>query len=1099
MSAPDLQALHAVLSSTLVPFGDQFRAAEAQLTQLSQHPGFVTNLLALMLEPSVELGVRQAAAVSLKNKIVRSWSHNQASPISDADKVVFKQQIIPALVAVPPALADFLLVCVSAILSYDFQHAQWPEFVPNVISLLQDINDFPSISAGLLLLKQLCKFYRWNTLEKNKQLAPLMEQTFPLMLNIAELVLARLRTDPKEEYYAVTYEVLKIYKLASSRYLPPVFRDPTFLGLNLKHCSTILTLPWPESVLNTPPSERDGLLPVKCLKWVTTNILRTHNLYLTKSYAQMSENSAQYAPFRELCLRTSSPEITRLYLERLQRWSTGADSDWLSCRALYTIVSYLESMIEQKEIFTSLIEPQLEGLLGQVFYPLMGPTREDFEEFEDDPTEFVQRRVNFNDMMLTPGFAASEFIRNVVKKRKHTLNTVVHFLQQCAEREQTSVELDVNSRIALFNLVQALAPTFLSKGSPLYSQLEPFVALFVVPALSSTNPYLRYEACNTTTKLGSVKFQSRETVQQLFQGVLNCFFDNENLPVQVAAAQTLEALSLQAHSEDITSALGENITEVVRNLLVIMSKIDLEVLLAVLDHFVNNFPEQITPFATDLASQLTQQFLVLASDLVEAQRQSTEGGPDNRVVESEVMMANDEKISAGLGILTSLTNLQNNLEHQRDLTVKLDSSMAPVLLAVYQSQLTDFYPDCMVLHENTLFTMKFVPEHHWQLLDLLLNIVGQTGLEYFEEAMPILENYIVYGSSGFALYPQRLHGFVSLLIGLYQPPAPGVPVYDYGASAAYSEAKTRMEVMSIMAKLLVSSDLFNGPLVPLLPDIVNGILNRVGYDTQQANEKGDKQAFPPRYNVSTVSVILAAIYHEPDTTLGILQQTGAMDTFFETWLLTIKEFSRINDLKLALMAILSLLSYQTTHPQFKIPHFSEMLGALTHILEALPGAAARMAELMKRENENLWDDDELDDDEFDEQFDEEEEDAGAEFDREVGTVDPVGNGTFMYEQPQAPAGATTADVGDADEAAVADLRSALSAQMGFVTDDFDEDIYSASPLDNLNAYDALRSVVYGMRDNQKPAYDQLLLMLPEHGKVVLDESLQRESLPKYDF
>lgn len=1089
----DAALLHETFARTLVPSGEASRQAEQQLAQLEAQPHFVIALLQIIVEPQADLGVRRASAIYLKNKINRSWSPASEDVLSDTDKFEFKQQLVAAIVRTPTSLRSFLVVCLGTVLNYDYQKSQWPEFLGEVKLLLDSTDDLTRVAAGLSCFKQLCKFYRWNISSISKQLGPVMTEVYPHLLQIAEAAVNAVKSSNNDDiYYQLIYDILKIYKLSSARFLPEVFREESYAKRTTSLFLEIFVLPLPQSVIQVQPAvERTHLLPVKCQKWATVNITRTYNTYLTSSYSQLSENAAAYQPYRKMFISLFAPEITKIFVEQLQKWST--QSVWLSDAVMYNIVTFLEAMVESKQVYTELIEPQIEGLLQLVLFPLMCPTDDDLDLYEDDPIEFVQRRMDFGEVNLTPSIAATNFVQKLVRKQKPSIEKVIQFLQECSVKLQ-SLPDEIKGRVGLFKLVQALAFLFQRKGSVLYNQLEPFLVQYVIPDLQSKHAYLRTEACDTIERLSNTHFESRETLQQLFQSVIFCFFDQENLPLQVAAALALQSLSAQPENEDIRAAIGEHITEIIRQLLTVTQKIDSEPLLLVLDHFVEQFPDKIGPFAVNLSTQLCNQFITLASDLVE-QANAFDSG--NLAAESEFLIANDEKISNGLGIMNSLANLQNQLENQRELTLQLDDTIAPVFQAVYQSDFVDFYNDCFSLHENTLYTLKAVPPRHWHYFDLLVGLVQRTGFDYFDDIMPVFENYIAYGAGDLAKDPARLSNFIGLLVSMFAPISGGAgssPASSDPASS-FSDAQTRAHVMSLASRLFVSHDLFNGPLNPYLKVVVDAVLHRVAADGQS------EHTFPTRYNVSTLSLILSTIYYDPNEAIGVLAGSGALNSFLETWFQTLEEFVRVNDLKLCVVASLSILNYFASHPEFQAVHVTELMRTLSHALEVLPGAVARVNEILAADQEDLWDEDDLGDELYDEEeYDGEDEtlNASEAFEQEISGSLPVqsedaqhGESIFMHENP---GGAE----GEASQAEQVEAKNALMSQIGFITDDFDEDVYSVSPLDSLNPYLALRTVIGGLKSQKPEFYAQLMGAVAEKDKAVMENSLQIEALPSID-
>lgn len=1068
----DRALLLETLASTLVPAHS--RRAEQALGVLEQQQGFAPALLEIVFS-GADLGVRRAAAVYFKNKITRSWPPGGADPLAAADREFVKQHIVPSIVKAVPALREFFLVSLATMLSYEFRNDAWPQLLPQIMELLQNTQDLPGVAAGLAVLKQVCKFYRWQNYANNKKLTPLMATFFPTCVQIAEAATsALLQGDEQDLYYQLVYEVFKVYKLSTSRYLPETMRED---GLSRRTIALFI------NIFVLQPRQKGLQYPDKCQKWATANVVRTYSTYLTKSYMSLSENGPAYAPYRQLFVSTFSPEITRLYVEQLQLWS--ANRREMTGPVLSNVITYLSAMVDIKQVYTAMLEPHLDGLVRHVAFRLLSPTEDDQDLFEDDPVEFINRNMSYGDRANAPAADAGMFVHKLARKRRNTLPFVLQFLDESARTLAQQPDA-VAPKAGVLSMLQALAPLLLGKAAVDVPDLEPFVAEFVLPDLTSRHAFLRTVACETVSKLAALEYKNNETLLVLFNGLLDSFMNPKCLPLQVAAALALQALSMAPHNGDIRQALGAHISNVVSTLLALTEKVDSESLLGVLDHFVDLYPDQITPFAIDLASHLCTQFASLASEITEI-TENNAGLADN-----EVMMQNDEKITAGLSIMNSLCNLQSALEHRPDLTAQLDAVIAPIFTQVYVQRMVDFYPDCLTLHENSLFSMKQIPERQWEYFDLLTHMLEQDEIDYFEEVMPVMENYILYGSQSLAATAPRLQAFTQLLVGLFAPRplelSAGPPNDEHTRSAAYSEARTRGHVMSLLVKLLTSSELVKGPMVPFLPQIVQTVSDRVRVDAQNG------VAVPPRYNVALVSVVLACLFNEPLSTLAVLDQAQSTASFFEMWYQTAQEFVRVTDYKLEEMAVLSLIVAASHHPIV-----SANLGQLVHILcdalAKMPEAVRKIMEMLKAE-ESAWDDDDLDDSYF---LDDEDDDAVevtvVPAAAEAATLQQDGAGNFVYEDPgqgrdEAEQGAPDAPNTEAgNESASNDVSSHID--LGLLSDDFDEHLYAMNPLDKLNPYNALRAAWSSLQDDTR---QHLFSMMEDGDRRVFESSMLIEAL-----
>ncbi len=132
------------------------------LLKLDVTPGYPVLLLQISSSNDVDVSLRQAAAIHVKQLIKNKWSSDDPTKllISEADKKLLKANIVEVLIYSPPRVRFFgsftifhsgfrsqVCVALSTIVEEDFP-ANWPELIPKIMTYLsnQDVN----ILAGAL-------------------------------------------------------------------------------------------------------------------------------------------------------------------------------------------------------------------------------------------------------------------------------------------------------------------------------------------------------------------------------------------------------------------------------------------------------------------------------------------------------------------------------------------------------------------------------------------------------------------------------------------------------------------------------------------------------------------------------------------------------------------------------------------------------------------------------------------------------------------------------------------------------------------------------------------------------------------------------------
>ena len=159
----DDKKLVTLLESTLNP--TLRKQAEEELSAVHNAVGFSTTLLQLVMSDQVQMPVRQAGAIYLKNLINQFWLErrvdkpNEPMPYSlqESDRTTIRDNLIEAVIHSPDPIRAQLIVCVRTISQQDFPE-KWPGIIDKVHQFIQT-NDINSWYGALQAYYQLCKIF----------------------------------------------------------------------------------------------------------------------------------------------------------------------------------------------------------------------------------------------------------------------------------------------------------------------------------------------------------------------------------------------------------------------------------------------------------------------------------------------------------------------------------------------------------------------------------------------------------------------------------------------------------------------------------------------------------------------------------------------------------------------------------------------------------------------------------------------------------------------------------------------------------------------------------------------------------------------------
>ncbi len=154
----------------------------------------------------------------MKNRVGKAWSKSNSetyhtNQITTADRNLFRPLLIQALVVAAPSIRVQYTDMLSKILQSDYP-SQWPEFQDLTLSLLQSVN-INEVYAGLTMLFELTRVYRWKSGDSRLGLEGVVTTVFPVALQIA----GKLLVDPNVAAGTMLVLILKAYKSAIAVWL----------------------------------------------------------------------------------------------------------------------------------------------------------------------------------------------------------------------------------------------------------------------------------------------------------------------------------------------------------------------------------------------------------------------------------------------------------------------------------------------------------------------------------------------------------------------------------------------------------------------------------------------------------------------------------------------------------------------------------------------------------------------------------------------------------------------------------------------------------------------------------------------------------------
>lgn len=155
----ELQWLSNCLSASLHNDPHVRSAAVTSLNDASLRPGFGSALCRIAANRELSPGLRQSAAILLKNFIKKHWQEDEESfehpVVSNDEKNTMRRALLSALNDPQKKISKALSAAVAAIAHTDWPD-QWPDILPSLVQMISNQNDINAVHGGLRCLASIC-------------------------------------------------------------------------------------------------------------------------------------------------------------------------------------------------------------------------------------------------------------------------------------------------------------------------------------------------------------------------------------------------------------------------------------------------------------------------------------------------------------------------------------------------------------------------------------------------------------------------------------------------------------------------------------------------------------------------------------------------------------------------------------------------------------------------------------------------------------------------------------------------------------------------------------------------------------------------------
>ncbi|RXG69818.1 Importin-7 [Armadillidium vulgare] len=685
--------------------------------------GFTPALLQVVMINDLDMPIRQAGVIYLKNMVMQHWKDAEYEQgdsipfhIHEQDRALIRDSIVDAVVHAPDLVRVQLAVCTYQMVKHDFP-GRWTGIVDKISFYLQN-SDTSLWNGSLLCLYQLVKFYEYKKKEEREALKEAMKLLLPMIYER----IVRLLPDQSEPSTLLQKIILKIFYALTQFHLPLDLMTREVFTQWMEVIRQVGDRDVPEHTTQVDEDERPDLPWWKVKKWALHILAR-----IFERYGCPSTVSREYKSFADWYIKTFSQGIFQVIFKVLDAFRK---KQYVSPRVLQQCFCYLEQGVGQASTW-KLLKPHAFWVIQDVIFPLMCYSKADEELWNSDPYEYVRLKYDIYEDLISPVTAAQGLLLSTVRKRKEMLEKTMIFLVQVLG----SSNVEARHKDGVFHMIGSMGHLLLRKK--LYKdQMERMIAQYVFKEFQSPFGFMRARACWLLQHFEEIKFLQEENLVAAMNCIQGALLNDGELPVKVEAAMALSAFL--ASQEKVEKILEPNMREIVKELLKVIKQTENDDLTSVMCKIVTTYAEQLTPIAAEMCSQLATTF--------------------QQVVDAED--GADEKAITAMGLLSTIETLINCMEENAEIMTRIEPIALQVVGLILSKNEIEFYEEALSLIYS--LTSSRISPDLWQCFEMLYTVFKKDGFDFFTEMMPALHNYITVDTPAFLSNEARLQAVLDM-------------------------------------------------------------------------------------------------------------------------------------------------------------------------------------------------------------------------------------------------------------------------------------------------------------------------------------------------
>ncbi|KAJ7075775.1 armadillo-type protein [Mycena belliarum] len=1027
----DLQTLSNLFAATLSPDPNTRKAAELQIRKVGNETGMIAALLQIIAADNIDIATRQACSVWMKNRVHANYTldtTNARRPdqavVAESDREALRGSILPLLSASPSrGITVQLASALKTLVAHDFPE-RWPGLIDAIKGLLTS-GDIRHVHAGCVASLEAVRAFRFR--QKADILPKLVESLFPTLVGIATQMM---QTPPSQsqEIPTMLHLILKTYKTSIVVHLSPHQQSAESIVPWGQLFFAVVNLQIPKEVVPEDEDDRERSEWWRAKKWAYGVLGRLFHRFGNPSQLPSAMQS-DYAAFAQHFVSAFAPEILGIYLRQVEL--NVSHQAWISKKCQYQIFSFFTECIKPKSTWT-LLKPHVQTLVESFVFPQLSFNASKQNLWESDPVDYVRISVDEYESFATPVSAATTFLFSLASNRtKTTFMPILGFINSVLRSNAPTPQ-----RFGALNMTAALGP-WIMRHPDVSGNMEQFILQFVTPEFTSSEGYMRAIACEvvgTVTKEG-LKWSSEEHLNVHFRAVA-AGLDDPEFPVRVQAALALTEMIILHDS--VKTAVSPQVGKVIQDLLKLSDETDLDILNRSMEVMVEAFQTELLPVAAQLTARLCDSYLRLIKESLVLEE--TDSGAD---LDEMLASGDDDKTYAAMGVAKTIGTIISSIDSAPEILAQVQEVIIPVITFTFKHKVLDLFDNMYDLVDSLTFKLRAISPNLWPVFELTYNLFKSDAVDFLEEMLPSLDNFVSYGSDVIKARPD----YQRMLLD----------IYTTSMSSEQLGENDRVNGCKLAESILLN---LRGSVDDALTPIIVTALGQL----DKAETSG--------LRLANLEVLINAVLYNPAAALHIMENTraGMSRVFFDTWFAVINDHTkmpRVHDKKLSILALCALLEMAPgAVPESLKDGWPGIVGGVLKIFKDLPAAIEARKAL-----EDLDDDDD-DDGLIDEKILNMNEDDEDVWDEDSAYLELLANeGARLREKSE------KAEEGEADDDD--DDDDEITEELGYI-----------SALDSVDPYASFKQALTTFQMQNAPIYQAATTGLSMDQQTLLMEVMR---------